>query len=376
MTDLCSNANDATIREKYGLEDKRDWGLTDARRRLKKIADVLPLIRAVQYRPFDRRFLCYSDAVVTWPRHEVLDNLLRKNIALIAVRNSREESTSNFYCTKHIADKAVISSRDNATVFPLYKQSGATESLFAQMSKHGVPNLSQEFLELLTACLRVPARGGMLPGGLTPEEILHYAYAVFHSPGYRSRYAEFLKIDFPRLPLTGSLELFGALARIGGELVCMHLLESPKLDHFTTTYTGPKNPEVGRIGWSDDTVWLDAAATKKGQPATPGTIGFRDVPEAVWNFHIGGYQVCNKWLKDRKGRTLSKADIAHYQKIVVALSETIRLMQEIDVVIEQHGGWPDAFHCVASDSSSGERSGKQFLTKAAEDAATYDETNE
>src|SRR5262249_48324958 len=78
-------------------------------------------------------------------------------------------------------------------------------------------------------------------------------------------------------------------------------------------------------------------------PATPGTVGFRGVPEAVWNFHIGGYQVCEKWLKDRKGRTLSNDDITHYQKIVVALAETLRLMKEIDEVIEEHGGWPGAF---------------------------------
>lgn len=116
-----------------------------------------------------------------------------------------------------------------------------------------------------------------------------------------------------------------------------------KLNRFITTYTGPKNPTVGRVGWSYDTVWLDAASTKKGQPALPGSIGVRGVPEAVWNFHIGGYQICEKWLKDRKGRTLSEDEIAHYQKIVVSLSETIRLMQEIDEVIEQHGGWPGAF---------------------------------
>jgi len=128
-------------------------------------------------------------------------------------------------------------------------------------------------------------------------------------------------------------------------------MESPKLDRFITTYTGPKIPEVGRVGWSNDTVWLDAAATKKGQPATPGTIGFRGVPEAVWNFHIGGYQVCEKWLKDRKGRTLSKDDLAHYQKIVVALAETIRLMKEIDEVIEAHGGWPGAFQTAAEKSA-------------------------
>jgi Type ISP C-terminal specificity domain len=106
---------------------------------------------------------------------------------------------------------------------------------------------------------------------------------------------------------------------------------------------GPKNPEVERIGWSDDTVWLDAVATRKNHPAALGTIGFRGVPEAVWNFHIGGYKVCEKWLKDRRGRTLSKDDITHYQKIIVVLSETIRLMGEIDDIIEKHGGWPAAF---------------------------------
>jgi hypothetical protein len=105
----------------------------------------------------------------------------------------------------------------------------------------------------------------------------------------------------------------------------------------------PEHPVVTRIGWSDDTVWLDAPAKKKDAAQAPGTSGFRGVPEAVWNFHIGGYQVCEKWLKDRKGRTLTADDIAHYQKIVVALTETIRLMAEIDEVIETHGGWPGAF---------------------------------
>ena len=157
------------------------------------------------------------------------------------------------------------------------------------------------------------------------------------------RYAEFLKIDFPRLPLTGNLELFRALARLGGELVALHLLESPKLDTPITEYIparhslggggGGRSPEVEKVSWSKNTVWLDKAQT----------TGFKGVREDVWNFHIGGYQVCEKWLKDRKGRTLSKDDIAHYHKIVVALSETIRLMKEIDEVIDQHGGWPGAF---------------------------------
>ncbi len=124
-----------------------------------------------------------------------------------------------------------------------------------------------------------------------------------------------------------------ALARLGGELVALHLLESPKLDRPITEFIGNRNPEVDKVSWSKNTVWVDKAQT----------VGFQGVPENVWNFHIGGYQVCEKWLKDRKGRTLSKDDIAHYQKIVVALAETIKLMKEIDEVIEQHGGWPGAF---------------------------------
>ena len=124
------------------------------------------------------------------------------------------------------------------------------------------------------------------------------------------------------------------------------MLESPKLGQPITGYTGPNNPEVGRVGWADGSVWLDAGATnaREGHRARrPGTVRFEGVPEAVWDFHIGGYQVCHKWLKDRKGRTLSDEDVAHYQRVVVALNETIRIMAEIDDVIDAHGGWPDAF---------------------------------
>ncbi len=187
---------------------------------------------------------------------------------------------------------------------------------------------------------------GDLRGTFGPEDILAYIYAVFHSPGYRKRYEAQLKHDFPRVPLPGDGALFRELVHHGHDLLALHLLESPKLDHPITTYTGPRNPEVGRVGWSDGTVWLDARKTsaREGHRATkPGTIGFEGVPEEVWDFHIGGYQVCHKWLKDRKGRTLSDEDIAHYQKIVVALNETIRIMAEIDEVIEAHGGWPGAF---------------------------------
>jgi hypothetical protein len=134
--------------------------------------------------------------------------------------------------------------------------------------------------------------------------------------------------------LTNSLDLFHALAKYGGELVALHLMESPKLNKQITKWKGTTpSGEVEKVTYTDETVWIDKAQTE----------GFRGVPENVWNFHIGGYQVCEKWLKDRKGRKLSADDITHYQKIVIALNETIRLMGEIDKVIEKHGGWPGAF---------------------------------
>ena len=238
---------------------------------------------------------------------------------------------NNVFVSNTFAEYKVASHDRNTIVFPLWIYSDEEETGRGLFDEKRRLNLNPAFLRALALELKLKQKDAHdLPAGLTPEDIFHYAYAVLHSLGYRNRYAEFLKIDFPRLPLTGKLELFRALSQLGGELVALHLLESPKLDMPRTEFIGGRNPEVEKASWSKNTVWLNKAQT----------TGFRGVPEAVWNFHIGGYQVCEKWLKDRKGRTLAKDDITHYQKIVVSLAETIRLMKEIDVVIEKHGGWP------------------------------------
>ncbi len=150
-------------------------------------------------------------------------------------------------------------------------------------------------------------------------------------------------------------ELFRALAQIGGELTALHLLESPKLDKQITEFIGVGNPEVEKVSWEKNTVWLNKEQS----------VGFKGVREEVWNFHIGGYQVCEKWLKDRKGRTLTKDDLAHYHKIVVALSETIRLMAEIDKLIDKHGGWPGAFATTGEDTTKTATSAPSKAAKAA-----------
>ena len=162
---------------------------------------------------------------------------------------------------------------------------------------------------------------------ITPEDIFNYIYAIFHSPTYRSRYAEFLKTDFPRLPLTSDKVLFKAMSDRGAELVSLHLMESPKLSNFVTKWTVSGSNIVEKVAYVDSTkrVYIN-----KDQY-------FEGVPFDVWEFQVGGYQVCEKWLKDRKGRKLSLEDIEHYQKIVVAIKETIRIMKEIDELITK---WP------------------------------------
>ena len=338
---------ESALRKKYGLEsDSRDWKVAGAK------ADVRThrseaLFRRVLYRPFDVRHIWYSGQTrgfVGTPGYPTMRHLLDgKNLSLLTCRQQAELGFRHAFCTRLLAECCSVSlkTREITSVFPLYVI-GNQQELALHSAR--APNFTRQFLMSTSSALGRPSEGPYgLPRGIPSEHIFHYAYAVFHSPEYRSRYVEFLKIDFPRLPLPGSLDLFGELAHHGGELVAIHLMESPKLDDLIQTYVGPTTPEVGRVSWSDDTVWIDAATTKRGQSAEPGTIGFRGVPEAVWNFKVGGYQVCEKWLKDRRGRTLSKDDIAHYQKIVIALAETIRIMREIDEVIEKHGGWPGAF---------------------------------
>lgn len=166
-----------------------------------------------------------------------------------------------------------------------------------------------------------------------PEDIFDYMYAVFHSPTYRSRYAEFLKIDFPRLPLTSNAEMFRALCHPGAELVALHLMD--KHARAITGYPIPGDNTVDNVRYTEP-----GDNQAKGRVWINKTQYFEGVPPEVWAFHIGGYQVCQKWLKDRKGRQLSYDDLTHYQRIVSALEETIRLMGEIDETIEHHGGWP------------------------------------
>ncbi len=320
--------------------DSRDWQVKLAQADLNRDGPSLKRVVPIYYRPFDTRWTYFtgrSRGYLCMPRGETMSHMLgEKNIALITSRMTKGEVFQHAQSTRNISEAIVMSPKtsNNGFIFPLYIIPDSFHKGTLTLNSEVFLNFGPAFLRQLATNFNLSQTASYgLPSSLEPEDIFYYIYAILNCPSYRSRYAEFLKIDFPRLPLPRSLEFFRALVPLGGELVSLHLLESPELDCLITESIGDGSKEVEKVSWSNDTVWIDKAQT----------TGFKGVLEDVWNFHIGGYQVCEKWLKDRKGRTLSEDDINHYQKIVVALTETIRLMKEIDQVIEEHGGWPGAF---------------------------------
>ena len=159
------------------------------------------------------------------------------------------------------------------------------------------------------------------------EEIFHYIYAVLYAPAYREKYAEFLRMDFPRVPFTADVKLFRELAVLGERLTALHLLKSSELDPPACRFEGQGDSLVGK----DRKTGLHYDAGEKNVYINAAQH-FAPVPEAVWTYQVGGYQVCEKWLKDRRERRLELDDIRTYCRIVTALGLTIAIQAEIDTL--------------------------------------------
>ena len=258
-------------------------------------------ISKIQYRPFDYRWIYYDPSLVSRPAGKIANHIVNKeNISLITSRQFG--AGKHFICllTKFLAE---ISSQPFApyTIFPLYLYSDDGTK---------TPNLNTEIVNKIEEIV----------GKTTPEDIFDYIYAVLHSPKYREKYKEFLKIDFPRIPYPKDKESFKKLVKIGKELRELHLMESPKLDKNNITYPISGSGEITKVEYKDNKVYINKEQY------------FGNVPEIAWNFYIGGYQPAQKWLKDRKGRVLSSEDIDHYAKIITILIETYKITQNIDNV--------------------------------------------
>ena len=304
------------IEQKYNIKDTTGWPFSKKRTELTKSLFNSFNIKPYCYRPFDNRYI-YFDDFLRRPHKDIMLNLLHENLTLMASRQQTEVGFYHIFISNNLGDCNALSlnSRERNYYFPLYTYPN-TENEQTNLFLEKTPNLSPKFLESIKEKL------GKTP---TPEQIFYYAYAIFHSPTYRTRYAEFLKIDFPRLPLTSNENLFNELAIKGEELVNLHLMKLDILNNLITTYQVIGDNQVSEATYNSE---LQRVYINKQNY-------FTDIPPHIWEFKIGGYQVLDKWLKDRKNakRELSAEEIIHYQKIVIALTETLRLMQEIDIII-------------------------------------------
>lgn len=297
-------------------------------------------IRPILYRPFDERVIFYHEDVVASRSLPTMQHMLAgPNLALVASSTWTSPERFSVNVSRLMVEMKTGTHDRGTTAFPLYRY----ESILGATPEK-VVNIQDGFArrwEGLTGITLETNSGGA--GGVPPEALFHWIYAVCYSPEYRSRYRPMLAQGFPIVVFPRTIELFDDIGRLGCKLMNLHLMDSPAVDEPPHEYVGPRRPEVGRVAWSEDTVWLDAPPTRGGQPPRSGTIGFHGVSTDVWAFHMGGYPVCYKWLKDRKRRRLSPAEILRYRKILAVIGETLGLMKEIDLVVRRHGGWPDAF---------------------------------
>ncbi|PVW12420.1 type ISP restriction/modification enzyme [Marixanthomonas spongiae] len=335
---------------KFNIKSNRDWKISDAREEARNKSQI----HLATYRLFDERFMMYGNYAYDYYRPELNNDLLYENVALCYTRQTKEKF-SIFTTSLPLAQHKIVTPYDGSYASQLYSYN----------LKHRTPNLDrilvQQFAEglalpflpdhdftRLEEALQLREQGEDAYSGwdipeksklkskskkeyFTPLDILDYIYAVLHSPTYRERYKEFLKTDFPRVPWPKDVDVFWELVRLGSELRGIHLMKHAALEKSPVTYPASGDNIISRklTKTSPGYIPIDDI---KGRVWINDQQYFDQVPKVAWEFYIGGYQPAQKWLKDRKGRELTMEDIEHYRKIIKALLETGRLMEEIDGV--------------------------------------------
>lgn len=322
------NLEESELRKIYNLKsDSRDWILSKAKEDLtENFSDIN--FKMITYRPFDNRWTYFTGkpkGFFAYSQNRIMKNLRDgKNFAIISGRQGQAVGSMQWnlsFITNTISDQNIYY-RGGGSVFPLYIYPETNGQQTIGNITERTPNFKFEIVKCLAEKIGLifTIEKETTENTFAPIDILDYIYAVLHSPTYREKYKEFLKIDFPRVPYPKDKDTFWQLVKLGGEIRQIHLLESPTVEQYITQYPIDGDNVVTKPNFLNGKVYIN------------DTQYFDNVPETAWNFYIGGYQPAQKWLKDRKDRKLEFEDILHYQKIIVALSETDRLMKEIDKI--------------------------------------------
>ncbi len=318
-----SRDSDELIKQAYGLKDKPNykWFVSESRKELQKLPDYEKHFTKILYRPFDERWIYYHPSVVFWPREDVMRPMLKSNLALIACRQLSSSKFQHALISPTIADDSLVSNKtkERGYVFPLYlypnsgrkKQNSLFEGDQPMRADSKTPNIDQKFSNFVEDIYKTK---------IEPEAMLYYVYAILYSDIYRSKYQEFLKIDFPRIPFTKDFKLFKKVSDLGQALVNLHLMKAVETTKSLSKFQGKNGNKVEKRIYNE----------KQKRVYINENQYFEGIGPEVWNYYIGGYQVLDKWLKDRKGRILSSEDIKHYCKVVTIISKTIEIQKKVD----------------------------------------------
>ena len=318
-----SNYSDDELHRIFQINKKKGWGIRKAVQALKSIPDneLEKYILPVLYRPFDIQWIFYHNILIERNRREVMQHMMKENLGLITRRQMLKDNPTYVFVSKFIISDGVIRSdnKGSESLFPLYLYPSSDKNhLFEESTEQNekVPNLNPELIRQLNETYKT---------NVAPEEIFYYIYAVLYSNIYREKYAEFLKIDFPRIPFTSDYNCFKGMGELGRKLTNLHLLSSSELDNPISKFRGQGSGMVEKVKYNEEDMRVYINNDNY----------FDSVEKAVWEYQIGGYQVCNKWLKDRKGRSLSLTETGQYCKIVTAIARTIELQQAIDNLYQE-----------------------------------------
>ena len=346
LRDFVGASSDAEIKSRYKLKSTANWDLEESRVEMRDSGIAKGKFTKYAFRCFDFRFTYYDDALITRSRKTVMSHMteVQNNVALVSMRQVKGEQYAHAFATDSISNKFTLSSKSSNVSyhFPLLLKPEKDGLLKSDAAS----NIRTSYLRNFNPSLNAENEKDFAP------KVFSWIYAILHSPTYRERYGEFLTLGFARIPSTNRNKFFESLASLGHRLLGSHLLSSSPKSRYLE-FNGKAGQEIEKVTRDGDRICIS-----KDQ-----SVFFSEVPDNLWDFYIGGYKPVQKWLKDRQakggknprpGRKLTKEDIEHYQKMVVAIRETIRLMGEIDEVIDQHGGWPDAFVTEPLETTDGD----------------------
>jgi predicted helicase len=318
-----SEANFKLLHNKFSVQEKKGWNILNGWKNLQNDKDINKYIHKIAYRPFDIKYIFYENKLVWRTVDKVMQHMVSDD-SLGIMTNKKIEIGDFRHCIvyKNIAEAHAISLKEVNYMFPLYKYDTSNQ-LFENKARR-VPNFEEKILKQLSNVLEMNFvhEKAIKNNTFAPVDILDYIYSVLYCSSYRRKYNELLKIDFPRIPYPTDKSSFLKLVEKGSELRRLHLMDDKAIGKLKTSYSVEGNNKVEKIKFEKERVYIN-----KDQY-------FDKVPELAWEFYIGGYQPAQKWLKDRKDRVLSYEDIIHYQKIIYVLTETDRIMKEIDKIVE------------------------------------------